>query len=73
MDIRAEKLLLIQWLLRTEDEKILEKIRVLLNESLLKPISEAELERKLQNSEEDIKEGRILSHKDVVTYFNNKH
>jgi hypothetical protein len=72
MDIRSEKLKAIEKLLKTQDEELIDKINSLLNEALLKPMTVEELGEKLNKSEKDIKEGRIHTHEQVISYFKKK-
>jgi Txe/YoeB family toxin of Txe-Axe toxin-antitoxin module len=72
MDIQSEKLKVIEKLLKTQDEKLIEKINSLLNEAILKPMTMEELQEKLKKSEKDIKEGRVHAHEEVVSYFKKK-
>jgi Txe/YoeB family toxin of Txe-Axe toxin-antitoxin module len=72
MDIQSEKLKVIEKLLKTQDEELIEKINSLLNEAILKPMTMEELQEKLKKSERDIKEGRVHAHEEVVSYFKKK-
>jgi predicted transcriptional regulator len=68
---------LIQWLASLQDLALLEKIEELKKQALessyeLKPMSTEEYEAMIEASEEDIKEGRLYSHEEVVNYFKHR-
>lgn len=79
MDISATKLELIEMLLNTKKDFVLEKIRtILLNEKedirdvskINKPISLDDYNNKLQKAENDFIDGKIISHQDLKKKFN---
>ncbi|MCF8276834.1 MAG: hypothetical protein K9J17_08875 [Flavobacteriales bacterium] len=68
MDVAHLKYSIIERLIRTDDEKLLERVAELMKsvpipyvESELKPMTVEELNERLQKAEEDIIEGRIYS------------
>ena len=76
MDISTTKLSLIDLLLKTQKESILEKIKSIFEEELkyetpiinsfvYDPISEYEYNKKLKKSEKDFKEGKVKSHDEI--------
>ena len=75
MDIALKKIELIEWLARLQDESSIQKIEALkkglINNSYesTMPKSMEELQKKLIRSEQDQKEGRIHSQKEVEGIF----
>ena len=72
MNIQAKKINIIEWLLQVQDQSIIEKIEMLQKkarlktyEDKLKPMSQAEFHVRIQSAEEDIKQGRLISHEDL--------
>ncbi|MBC7845798.1 MAG: hypothetical protein H7Y10_04855 [Flavobacterium sp.] len=74
MDISATKLELIELLLHTQKDQVLEKVREILenqNEEIVgysvlgEPLSEDLYNKKLQKSEEDLVDERIISQVDL--------
>ena len=68
MDVAQLKYSIIERLIRTDDEKLLEKVADLMRsvplpypENELRPMSVEELNERLQKAEEDITEGRIYT------------
>ena len=76
MDLKARKLTIIEWLARVQDEITIGKIEDLLKRtrgsSKLKPFSMEEYREMAEQSEEDIKAGRVYSHNEVIGYFKKK-
>ena len=79
MTLDARKLNLIRWMLVlqnenyiSEIEKLQKKYQKAIYETKLKPMSIEELNIIVEEAEEDIKNGRVYSHEEVVTYFANK-
>jgi hypothetical protein len=71
-DLQVRKLTLIEYLARLDDitaikeiEAILKKRRVANYEKSLKPMTAADLLRRIQQSEKDVKEGRVISHSEA--------
>jgi hypothetical protein len=71
-DLQVRKLTLIECLARLDDitaikeiEAILKKRRIANYEKSLKPMTEADLIRRIDLSEKDVKEGRVISHSEV--------
>jgi predicted transcriptional regulator len=68
VDIQAEKLDLIQWLVQLSDENLIRKISALRNErmdSSIKISNEEKLE--IEEGKNDIKEGRYYTHEQVMS------
>ncbi len=74
MDISATKLELIELLLHTQKDRVLEKVREILenqNEEIVgysvvgEPLNEDLYNKKLQKSEEDLINGRVISQVDL--------
>lgn len=82
MDISAVKLELIEMLLHTEKNAVLEKVRQILvsqdedktaGYSIVgEPLNVEEYNQKLQKSEEDLKESKVISQEDLKKKFNIK-
>lgn len=78
MDIAVKKVELISWLTKLQDETILKKVEALRKSSIKEiydlrtPGSVEELQRKLDQSEVDIKAGRIHTQEEVELYFKSK-
>jgi hypothetical protein len=79
MDISATKLELIELLLRTKKDIVLEKVREILeNQSeevvgysvLGEPLNENSYNQKLQKSEKDLKNGNVISQIDLKKKYN---
>jgi hypothetical protein len=79
MDISATKLELIELLLRTKKDIVLEKVREILeNQSeevvsysvLGEPLNENSYNQKLQKSEGDLKSGNVISQIDLKKKYN---
>lgn len=73
MSIQTEKLRLIEWLIKVQDQKILEaliafrkKTEVDNYESNLKPMSIEELASRIEASNRDIEEGRVHDIESIV-------
>ncbi len=78
MDLAVKKIELIEWLARVQDEKIIHEIEAL-KEKEVKTIYEVrmpktstELQTKIDQSEKDIKSGRVFGHSEVESYFKAK-
>lgn len=76
MYLENRKLDVIEYLSRLQDEEILDKIESVIRKSRaakkLKPLSKKEYFKMLEQSEEDIRKGRIYAQEDVVKYFKAK-
>lgn len=76
MYLENRKLDIIEYLSRLQDEEILDKIESVIRKSRaakkLKPLSKKEYFKMLEQSEEDIRKGRIYAQEDVVKYFKAK-
>lgn len=75
MDIAAKKIELIEWLVRLRDEELIQRIEILKKGSLQEscdqrtPKTMEELQSKLDQSEKDIRSGRVHSQQEVEDYF----
>lgn len=75
MDIAVKKVELIEWLARLQDEKLIQRIETLKKSSIKElyeqrmPKTKEELQAKLDQSEKDVKEGKVHSQEDVENYF----
>lgn len=76
MYLENRKLDIIEYLSRLQDEKILDKIESVIKRSRaakkLKPLSKKEYLKMIEDSEEDIRKGRIYAQEDVVKYLKAK-
>ena len=78
MNLQARKLNLIDFLLRLQDESIIKKIEGILTSSkkttdlILKPFTEEEFYARNERSQKDIREGKLVSHKEVKARFSVK-
>ena len=70
MDIAVKKVELIEWLAKVKDKAVIRKVENLKNQSLkesyeakLKPMSSKAYKTILEKSEEDYKQGRVISQK----------
>jgi hypothetical protein len=79
MTLDARKLNLIQWMLILQNENYIADIENLqkkyqkqIYEAKFKPMSIEELNIIIEEAEDDIKNNRVYSHEEVVTYFANK-
>ena len=70
MDIAVKKVELIEWLARVKDKAVIRKVENLKNQSIkesyeakLKPMSSKAYKAILEKSEEDYKQGRVISQK----------
>lgn len=79
MNIEAQKLSLIKQLMHVQDKTTLNRIREILKEERvsayqrrLNSMSVEELEEKLSQSEQDIKDGRVYSTDEVKALFKNR-
>lgn len=79
MSIEARKLNLIEQLMHVSNETTLQRVQEILKEERLRaykdnlqPMSTEELEKKLQQSEQDVQEGKIYSTDEVRKHFGNK-
>ena len=76
MDIAVKKMELIEWLVRLQDEKLIQRIETLRKGSIKElyeqrmPRTMEELQAKLVRSEKDISEGKVHSQEEVESYFN---
>ena len=79
LDLQSKKLQFIEEYLRLTDEEIIEKLsqvlkteRQRLMQAKLRPMTEEELNQKLERSERAIQEGRLHTQEEVENYFKNK-
>ncbi len=78
MDIAVKKMELIEWLVRLQDEKLIQRIEILKKGSVKEayeqraPRTDEELQTKLDQSEKDISSGRVHSQQEVEDYFKNR-
>jgi hypothetical protein len=70
MDLAVKKIELIEWLTKVQDKTMIKKVENLKNQSIkssyeakLKPMSSKAYKAMLEKSEEDYKQGRIISQK----------
>ena len=68
MDIAVKKVELIEWLTKVQDKTVIKKVESLKNQSIkssyeakLKPMSSKAYKAMLEKSEEDYKQGRVIS------------
>ena len=68
MDVAIKKVELIEWLARVQDKAVIKKIESLKNQSIkesyeakLKPMSSKAYKAMLEKSEEDYRQGRVIS------------
>ena len=75
MDIAIKKVELIEWLVRLQDEKLIQRIETLKKSSIKElyeqrtPKTMEEVQAKLDRSEKDIQIGKVHSHEEVESYF----
>ena len=75
MDIAVKKVELIEWLVRLQDEKLIQQIETLKKGSikdayeLRTPKSMKDLQGKLEQAEKDINSGKVHSQQEVEDYF----
>ena len=75
MDIAVKKVELIEWLARLQDENLIQRIEALRKGSIKElyeqrmPKTMEALQAKLDQSEQDIKEGKLHSQEEVENYF----
>jgi hypothetical protein len=78
MNIALKKIELIEWLSRLQDEKLIKRIEALRQGSAKDayevriPRTPEELKVKLDRSDEDIREGRVHSQREVDAFFKMK-
>lgn len=79
MDVAQLKYSIIERLLRTDDEKLLEKVAELMRsvpmpypENDLKPMTVEELETRIKQSRKDVSEGKFRTSEELKDYFRNK-
>jgi hypothetical protein len=70
MDIEAKKIILIEELLKVEDEEIILKIESLLHQERnsdqeIKPMTLDEFHEMINQSQQDIDDGRVISHEEL--------
>ena len=70
MDIAVKKIEIIEWLTKVQDKTMIKKVENLKNQSIkssyeskLKPMSSKAYKAMLEKSEEDYKQGRVISQK----------
>lgn len=78
-DIQSRKMLFMQEYLRLNDEQIIDKLNDVLHKEKskrlkvkLKPMTQNELEEKLNRSEQNIDNGQIYSQDEVERFFKNR-
>jgi hypothetical protein len=78
MDIAVKKVELIEWLVRLQDEKLIQQIESLKKGSIKDmyeqriPKTSSELQAKLDQSEKDISLGKVHSQEEVEGYFKSR-
>jgi hypothetical protein len=76
MNLQARKLSLIEWLASVDDEQVIDKIEHLqkrkTSKGELKPLSLKSYHKMIDESEQDISQGRVYAHEDVVKYMKRK-
>ncbi len=75
MSIKTDKLQIIEDILKVEDGNLIKRIQHLLDKRHHDPkakMSFEELQEKINRSEEDVKDGKLYVHEDVVKYFKKK-
>ncbi len=78
MDIAVKKVELIEWLVRLQDEKLIQRIDTLKKGSVKSlyeqrmPKTMEEIQAKLDRSEKDINAGNVHSQEEVENYFKTK-
>jgi hypothetical protein len=75
MDIAVKKVELIEWLVKLQDEKLIQRIENLRKGSIKElyeqrmPKTKEELDAKLSHAEKDIREGKVHAQEEVENYF----
>ena len=74
MDIQKEKLKVIEILLKTQDEAIIDQVKALLQDDLKDHWDELpeHVKKAVERSEEQIKNGEIKPHNEVMANFKKK-
>ena len=78
MNIAGKKIELIEWLVRLQDEKLIQRIENLKNDARREvfekrtPKTIEELQSKLEQSESDINSGRVYAQEEVENYLKGK-
>lgn len=78
MELAVKKIQLIEWLVRLQDESILQQIEFIKNTSTEEsynkksPKNINDIKEKIFQSESDIDAGRVLAQEEVELYFKNK-
>lgn len=78
MDIALKKIELIEWLVRLQDEKLIQRIETLKKDSIKDmyerrtPKTLEELQTKLDYSQKDISSGKVHTQQEVEDYFKTK-
>lgn len=78
MDIAVKKVELIEWLVRLQDETLIQRIKALKKGSvkdayeLRIPKTQEDREKKLDRSKQDIDAGRVLTQEEVEAFFKAK-
>lgn len=76
MNLQNRKLSLIDWLISLDDEAIIHQIEGLKKRkntsAKMKPMTLKEYHKMIEESEEDVKAGRVYAHEDVVKYLKRK-
>ena len=80
MDLQSRKLSFIEEFICLTNEEIIEKLEKLLRqerkkayEAKLKPMTQEELEQRIEQAEEDIKNGRVYTTSEMREYFKDKY
>jgi len=67
VNLQAEKLLLIEWLVQLQDTEVIQQIKALKEEEAdIKPLSVEELQQRALDAERDIAEGNVTSIQDMM-------
>ena len=78
-DIQTRKMLFLQEYIRLNDEQIIDKLNDLLRREKskrlkvsMKPMTQNELDEKLNRSEQNIENGQVYSQNEVKSFFKNR-
>ncbi len=79
VDIQTRKMLFLQEYIRLNDEQIIDKLNDLLHREkskrlkiIMKPMTQNELDEKLNRSEQNIENGQVYSQNEVKSFFKNR-
>jgi hypothetical protein len=66
MDIQTKKLSLINRIIQNQDESILDKIALVLENEKLQDLSEADIIQRSEKAERDYKEGKVFTTEELL-------